>query len=897
MRMERLRTVPLLLCAVVFLAGVGCAGAATNIYVSPEGNDAYSGRVAVPNAQGTDGPLASLAAARDTVRKLRAEGKLTGPVRVILADGTYALARTLVFTPEDSGTDESPVTYEAAPGASPVISSGRIITGFRKTAGGKIWVAEVPDAARWRFRQLFIDGARAVRARRPNAEDYWFRIEKQLEPFARANARYRARDVKAWPRLDEIECVLFRMWNISRFRLESVDEKNRVVKMFTGRDRPTMRRWRGDKRYYLENSLAFLDAPGEWFLDVDKGLLYVIPFDPETFASAEVVAPVLEELVRIEGTAENPVRRLRFKGVTFRHSSWRLEKIGYNGHQGDLAAGGAIFGRYFHDGGFENCRFEHLGRYALWLARGCRRDVIAGCEFADLGGGAVMIGEKRLPKNAADEVTHVRVTGNHVHDTGRVWHGAVGIILTYASHSLVARNHVHDTTYTGISVGWGWADRPNPSHHNIIERNHVHDVMRLMGDGGCVYTLGRQPGTVIRNNVLHDTFGYFTYGPGIYLDGSSAEITVENNLVARTMGASLVMHYGGRHTVRNNIFALAATGTFHPSGTKGNTVTNNIVYIRRGYVFGNRWDDETARCDRNLYFFAGANDAIEFPGGRTHREWAKLGQDVHSVIADPMFRDVDAGDFSLKECSPALRIGFKPFEIPVIGAQKEDWLAMPLMVEKFTLDRGRSRRKKRTHVPRISVVKIASEITIDGKAGKSEWDEAKPVLLRNSSRGETAALEEKSVFRVAHDGRMLYVFVENEVADAAKLKATGHAWGAHDGLEICFQDVSGAKEGNIYDVRGYASGYLESAAVADTRLRAARLLGEAVRYRSIVGKDKWTAEFAIPLDKAGVDVTKPVKLAFNICVRRARRHVWVFWVDTDGPAWLVYNAGELLLAR
>ena len=896
MQWKFLRAAGCLLWGVTLFATLGCT-AAKNIYVSPAGDDSYSGLISAPNPKRTDGPLASLAGARDAIRKLRAQGKVTGPVRVIVGDGTYGISEALVFTSEDSGTEEAPITYEAAPGARPVISGGRSISGFKRAADGKIWVAKVPDASNWRFRQLFIDGVRGIRARRPNREDYWFHIEKQLEPLKRANARFRKGDIKAWPRLREIECVLLRIWNISRFRIESVDEKNCIVKMHTGRDRASMRRWRGDKRYYLENAFAFLDAPGEWYLDVEKGLLYVIPFDDKAFPSAEVVAPAVERLIHVEGTAEKPVRWIRFKGLTFRHASWSIEESGYNGHQGDLMAGGSLAACYYRDGGFENCRFEHLGKYGLWLARGCQRNVVTACEFADLGGGAVMVGEKWIPEKAGDEVTGIRVVDNHIQHTGKVWHGSVGIILVYASHCQVARNHVHDTPYTGISVGWGWADKPNPSHHNTIAHNHVHDVMRLMGDGGCIYTLGRQPGTVIRNNVLHDTFGWYTYGPGIYLDGASAEITVESNLVARTLGASLVMHSGGRHTIRNNIFALAATGTFHPSGTKGSTMTNNIIYVREGYIFGKRWDEKTAKSDRNLYFIDNSEIPLEFPGGRTLREWRNAGQDGASVVADPLFRDVDGGDFKLKPNSPALNIGFKPFKIPVIGPQKENWRADPRMVELFTLDQGKSRRKKRTHIPRLEAVKIAHQIAVDGKAGKNEWDKIAPVPLLNSSLGKAAALEEKSTFRVAHDGGSLYVLVENKVADARKLKAAGHGWGAHDGLEVCFQDISSEKAGYIFDVRGYASGYLECEAVADTPVRAAKLLREAIKYKASVAKDMWIAEFAILLAGAGIDAKNPVKLAFNICVRRARRHVWVFWVDTEGPAWHVYNAGELVLAR
>jgi hypothetical protein len=99
------------------------------VHVAPTGDDAGDGSRAKP--------VASLIGARDAVRRLRAAGK-AGPVRVVVADGTYRVAEPLVLTPEDGGSAEAPVRYEAAPGAKPVFSGGRKITGFRpgKTACG-----------------------------------------------------------------------------------------------------------------------------------------------------------------------------------------------------------------------------------------------------------------------------------------------------------------------------------------------------------------------------------------------------------------------------------------------------------------------------------------------------------------------------------------------------------------------------------------------------------------------------------------------------------------------------------------------------------------------------------------------------------------------------------------
>src|SRR5262249_22376330 len=149
-------------------------------YVSPGGNDAWSGKLAETNKDKTDGPFATIGKARDAIRSLKAQGPLTQPVTVFIHGGLYVLAESVVFTPEDSGTKECPITYAAYPGETPVLSGGRKITGWKKLteevgdispeARGKLWVAEVPKD--WRFHQLFIDGKRMPRSATPNGTDW-----------------------------------------------------------------------------------------------------------------------------------------------------------------------------------------------------------------------------------------------------------------------------------------------------------------------------------------------------------------------------------------------------------------------------------------------------------------------------------------------------------------------------------------------------------------------------------------------------------------------------------------------------------------------------------------------------------------------------------------------------
>jgi hypothetical protein len=139
------------------------------LYVSPTGNDVWTGRLDKPNAEGTDGPLASLTGARDRIRQLKLTVSLTEPVRVIVAGGDYRLDQPLILEAQDSGTAQYPIVYEAAPQAKPVFSGGHVINGFRPYKDG-IWQTRVSTVAdgNWHFEQLFVDGRRATRARTPN---------------------------------------------------------------------------------------------------------------------------------------------------------------------------------------------------------------------------------------------------------------------------------------------------------------------------------------------------------------------------------------------------------------------------------------------------------------------------------------------------------------------------------------------------------------------------------------------------------------------------------------------------------------------------------------------------------------------------------------------------------
>ena len=307
------------------LALVCHAGLAATFYVGPDGNDAWSGRLQRANPDRTDGPLASLAGSRDAVRRLKANVPLSDPVHVVVADGRYAIQGTLTFTPDDSGTENCPITYEAAPGAKPILSGGRVVTGWKEHRDG-IWKAPSPVE---NTRQLYVDGRRAVRARGP--------APAGLE--LRGNEGYRTRDLKvlSWRNIEDVEFCYLVVWSHSRCRIASIqpDPKDKTVAVIQ-MQQPTfaMARTKEGVRValpdYVENAFELLDEAGEWYLDRPAKTIYYKPRPGEDRTKVQVIVPALETLIEVRGSVEHPVRNVTFQNLTFADATWlQPSRIGH----------------------------------------------------------------------------------------------------------------------------------------------------------------------------------------------------------------------------------------------------------------------------------------------------------------------------------------------------------------------------------------------------------------------------------------------------------------------------------------------------------------------------------------------------------------------------------------
>lgn len=557
---------------------------AADIWIAPEGSDLNDGS--------QYNPLATLNGALRKARELRRlnSESVKGGIRIYMKGGTYFLSETLLLRPEDSGTKDSPTIVCAAPDEKPILSGGIKIDGWKKvdckivglqeSVKDKVFVADVQcfSGRRPDFRQVWVNGKKAELASNTD-ENHMLRIRGV--DCTNNTIRIPLIDCLINGKQSSTELFIHQMWETALIRVESVNIKgDEAVLSFRQPDKklefehpwpPPVISEKGNSAFRLVNSIEFLDRPGEWYHDKMTGKLYYYPRADEDMKTAEVIVPVLETLVNIQGTPERPVEDIQWKDITFSNSTWtRPSEKGYVPLQAGMylldayklkvpgtpdkasLENQAWIGRQpaavelsnVRGTVFESCCFEHCGASGLDYQCGSDGDRVEGCHFHDIAGSAFVIGkfsdpgiETHLPYCPKDErevSRNIVIRNNLIHDAANEYWGCAGILAGYVRDVTIEHNELYDLSYSGISVGWGWTATVNCMRNNTVSCNLVHHFGKHNYSCGGIYTLSAQPGTTISGNCIMDickpeyvhdvNAGYY-----IYLDEASSYITVSDN--------------------------------------------------------------------------------------------------------------------------------------------------------------------------------------------------------------------------------------------------------------------------------------------------------------------------------------------------------------------------------
>ena len=691
-----------------------CAVAAgADFYVSPDGSDSGSGSLSKP--------FATLARARDAARESK-------DAVVHIRGGFYRLDETVVFGVQDSGVSYEAYPGEKPVFSSGVEIGGwkKLAdppAALPEAARGKVWVAEVP---RKRFFTLFDTEGLLPRARSAGFEPL---VAPSSRKEGSGNAKnmlyFPSGALKNWSNLEDVEIFIRpqHAWIVNILPLAAVDEKAQIARTTIPGTYPLRKRHfeRGSDSCWVENVLEALDEPGEWVLNSQEGKLYLWPRDDAP--PQGIVVPRLKELIRVEGIIDEkgpkdtPVRNLTFRGLTFMHGErdlWTEDDKGLQ-HDWDMhdKANALVRLRGAENCTIEQCHFVHSGGGAIRVDLHGQENRIVGNHIEHIGGTGVLL--CGYGPGTKDVNRRNLVYNNRIHHVGEIYSHSPGVFVWQSGENRVANNLIHHTPYTGMIISGvmtHFFDRPDArelvrtirwhevggeptaktldeirqflhTHDNLIEYNEIHHAMEELGDGNGIYVRGAGAGNVIRRNYIHHLLGKTFMQSAIRTDGGQMDTLIAENLIYKCTAQGITLKLNNR--AKNNIIAdLIQTrhnGELRPVAylklregpMTGGAIKRNIFYHtggdatfydevreKRFPVMAKAKDGDT---DYNLFYCADNPKMSK----KTLEKMQLKGIDAHSLAADPLFVDPDNGDFRLKPDSPALKLGFVPFDMSKVG--------------------------------------------------------------------------------------------------------------------------------------------------------------------------------------------------------------------------------------
>ena len=677
-------------------------------FVSPDGNDSYTGTLPNPTSDGKDGPFRTIQKARDTVRKQIAQG-MSSDIIVMLRGGNYYINSTLSFDWRDSGRDGYKVVYRNYPGEEPVIIGGQPIKNWEHYKGN-IYKAKIDPT--WTFHTLYENWERATLARHPN--EGYFRVAK-ISDSPKKQFIFFQEDVPQISDTANLQVFIwpggpkgYWNWVSEIINVKEVDYEKNVITL----SHETIYELGAGSRYFVQRSLDLLDSPGEFYLDERTGTLYYwpreLPIEEQT-----IIAPKVKRVIEVRGSPDNPARNIRFEGLTIRCSDLPEEFTTWYGWDA------LIYLENVENIEIKYCRIMNAGLHGVCLGKLAQNNTVYGNLVYDIGHTGIIL--QGLGRTIKYINKHNQIINNHIHHVGQIIRHGDGIILEHSGNNIVSHNRIHDCPRHAISlhscspsmiigetIDGIFVTRENAkdfahTRNNNVSFNDLSDAMKDSQDGGVINTWGTGTGNLIYNNLIHDIEIPFTgtgsFGFGLRLDDASDNFTITKNIIIglRSGGGSLwcpVHLKGVGNRFFNNIVANndAEKGTLgsHEYETRYGVEPNRELIIEKNifynsgdniYHFDNWAENRFSKADYNIFYNENGSYGVSgVPDANNLEEWKQIldgRYDRHSIVADPLFMDPENGDYRLRYDSPAYALGFEDPDFENIGLKADFPFADP----------------------------------------------------------------------------------------------------------------------------------------------------------------------------------------------------------------------------
>lgn len=653
----------------------------------------------------------SLEEALNKTAQLRDAG-FSDSVTIRICDEVYTVTKPIHITNAMSNIIIEPETHTKLLG-------GIELTGFKEDVfnGKKCVSLDLSQYGELKFTDFYVNKKAAVMPRYPkkatlspeSVEDNDIKLTSTSKWFIAAKDDF---DVISSFRNPENLIISFNhFWVDEHTPIESIDPvTHKITFSYVSRFSISPDRPANALAYYIENVAEMFGNENEWYYDKSTKTVYYIPEENVSAESITGYIPVTDKLIVIEGDIDCKAHGISVRNFEMAYTKGEYKSIGDDvyypkrhpyadkcGYASDKQsvcnAHGSIEFINAKNCAIENCDMYCLGVHAITVKDGCSNIKIVSNNIKNTGGGGITVNGGAY---GSDERTHTfsnTIYNNDISHCGNRYFSSCGILLRHSYSNKVSHNNISYIYYTGISCGWVWGYKNNISHDNIIEKNHIHHIGQgKLSDMGGIYTLGIQPGTVVRNNLIHDIHSKHYGGWALYTDEGSSGILLENNICYNTSDSLYHQHYGSENIVRNNIFVFSENSPVlytKKSDLNGIVFRNNIIISNKKPIFNIGYSPETPRgslfesdkgnitaviSDNNIVFDIGrekttliTTDEKEYDIESAHKEFRF---DTDTVEMLPEFEDLYNFNFSLPGDSAVYKTGFKPIDMSDVGCTR-----------------------------------------------------------------------------------------------------------------------------------------------------------------------------------------------------------------------------------